>query len=227
MRTKLSVVIPAVNNAWLTGHCVQMVRECATVPTEVIIVDNGSEPDQSLLMEHHIQPSQYLHSEEMLGYAGAVNVGVAAARGDHVVLLNNDAWPVSQGWDRELLGVFDIWPGASVVSPVTNFVNSPYQYCAGPHEVGYGLLEVVTLNFVAVMMWRSLFDDIGPLDEQFGPGNFEDDDYCRRVRQLGGRLVVHKGVYVHHVGHQTLRHLPMAKLMQENRRRFRQKWGDV
>lgn len=229
MKITLSVIIPAVNNAWLTGHCVQEVRRCATVPTETIIVDNGSEPDQSLLMEHYIQPSQYLRSDEMLGYPAAVNVGLASARGDFVLLVNNDAWPIDEGWDRELLSVFGIMPGVEIVSPVCNFVKEQAQYCAGPHELGYGLLEVQTLNFVAVVMRRSLPERIGPLDERFGLGNYEDDDYCRRVRQAGGALAVLRSCFVWHAGHQTMRSVPggLARLIGRNRELYRQKWGSL
>ena len=69
---------------------------------------------------------------------------------------------------------------------------------------------------------------VGPWDERFGVGNFEDNDYCLRTRLLGLQCVVAEGCYLHHEGGATFKgeNVDYWKLMQRNRELFLQKWSD-
>jgi hypothetical protein len=70
---------------------------------------------------------------------------------------------------------------------------------------------------------------VGPLDDQFGTGLFEDDDYGLRVQAAGLRLVCADDVVVHHFGQGTLGGLvasgERARLFARNQARFEAKWG--
>jgi len=75
---------------------------------------------------------------------------------------------------------------------------------------------------------RRLLAAIGPLDEQFGIGLFEDDDLSRRVRQAGYRVVCAEDVFVHHVGEAAFKQMPpdeYERLFAANRARYERKWG--
>jgi hypothetical protein len=91
------------------------------------------------------------------------------------------------------------------------------------------LLEVPMLTMFCVALRREVFDTVGPLDEGFGIGLFEDDDYALRVRQAGLRVVCAEGVLVHHFGEASFgRLVPTGEYMalfQVNRGRFEAKWG--
>jgi GT2 family glycosyltransferase len=51
---------------------------------------------------------------------------------------------------------------------------------------------------LCVMFTRKVYEKVGPLDEAFGRGFFEDDDYCRRVEQPGLSVVCAEDVFIHH-----------------------------
>ena len=81
----------------------------------------------------------------------------------------------------------------------------------------------------ASRMRRDVFEAVGPLDERFEIGMFEDDDYARRVRGAGYRVVCAEDVFVHHFGEASLGKLaadgPLRRAVPRQPRRFEEKWG--
>jgi glycosyltransferase involved in cell wall biosynthesis len=78
------------------------------------------------------------------------------------------------------------------------------------------------------LLSRKVFESIGPLDERFLVGMFEDDDYGRRLQERGLSLAVARDSFVHHWGRGTFRRMPdeeYRRIWEENRRRFEEKWG--
>src|SRR5262249_27631219 len=91
--------------------------------------------------------------------------------------------------------------------------------------------QIADINMLAmfcVAMRREIYERIGPLDEQFGIGMFEDDDYSARVRQAGLRVVCAADVFVHHFGQAAFGKLIESgvynSLFDENRNKYEAKW---
>ena len=78
-----------------------------------------------------------------------------------------------------------------------------------------------------LLIRRAVIEAIGLLDERFGVGCFEDDDYCLRAIAAGWRAVIAQDAFVHHFGGRTFvgSGLDHAAILRENERRFREKWG--
>jgi hypothetical protein len=78
-------------------------------------------------------------------------------------------------------------------------------------------------------MRRDVWEDIGPLDERFEVGLFEDDDYALRVQAAGYRVVCAEDSFVHHFGQASIGKLAATgeygSLFHSNRRRWEEKWG--
>ncbi|MDB5387171.1 MAG: glycosyl transferase family 2, partial [Planctomycetaceae bacterium] len=93
-------------------------------------------------------------------------------------------------------------------------------------EHGHELRETDRLVGFCLLIKRAVYATIGPLDEQFGIGNFEDDDYCRRALQAGFKAVICKGAFVHHFGGTTFRAtgIDFRSLLEVNRRKFAEKY---
>ena len=69
---------------------------------------------------------------------------------------------------------------------------------------------------------------VGLLDERFGLGYFEDDDYCRRVEAAGHRIACAEDVFVHHRMGASFSQLDAERkhdLVERNRRLYEEKWG--
>jgi hypothetical protein len=90
------------------------------------------------------------------------------------------------------------------------------------------VLDVPMLTMFCVGIRRDVYERIGPVDQLFGLGLFEDDDYSLRVDRAGLRIVCAEDVLVHHFGEAafgTLRSGEYARLFRANRARFERKWG--
>ena len=192
-------------------------------------------------MATHYPRIRAVLSADNLGFSGGNNLGVRASRGQYIVLLNNDT-VVTPGWLGRLVRHLEEDEDMGLVGPVTNGIgNEAYvevnyeddesmlvasrQYTSAHFRE---LLYVDNVAFFAVGFRRSTWERTGELDEGFGLGFFEDDDYCHRVRQAGMRIGIAEDVYVHHELSASFDKLPAgAKQAQfeKSRRRFEEKWG--
>jgi hypothetical protein len=81
------------------------------------------------------------------------------------------------------------------------------------------------LSFFCVALRRDVLDRVGMLDEDFGLGFYEDDDYCMRARHAGYKLICAEDVFVYHRGGGSFDRTgnDTRKIMKENRRKLETK----
>lgn len=96
-----SIVIPALNHGPMTLQCLQsVVRHTEPGTYEIILVDNGSEPEHAALMADWVArhpQARLLRHPQNTQFAHGCNAGAALARGNHLVLINNDI-EVTANW---------------------------------------------------------------------------------------------------------------------------------
>jgi polysaccharide pyruvyl transferase CsaB len=247
---KVSIVVVTRENRDLNRLCLESVRARTEWPNfEVLVVDNGSaDGTVELLRElaHSWPRLSVIENAENRGFAAAVNQGFAAAATTaaapaFLVMLNNDT-VVTRGWLTALLAHLRGDPKLGLVGPVTNAISNEAQV-----DIGYrGLAElpakaaqwvqshdgesfaIPMLAFFCAALRRQTWEAVGPLDERFGAGMFEDDDWCRRARAQGWEIRCARDAYVHHWQKATFRKLgekAYRSLYEENRRKYEEKWG--
>ncbi len=242
---KAAIVLANYNNGDYLRMCLESVFTRTVYPDyRVIMVDNGSEPDVvAYLREAELKWPQLsvIYNDENLGFACACNRGIEAAGPcDYFVLLNSDT-VVTRGWLSRLVRHLQE-PGVALVGPVTNSIGNEarievdyegmdsMEQFARRHcrEHSGECFDIRVLAMYCLGLRRSTHEKLGPLDERYGLGMFEDDDYSLRARRSGGRLVCAEDVFVHHWGGSFYGRLESGaydRLFDENRRQFEQKWG--
>jgi GT2 family glycosyltransferase len=211
---------------------------------ELIVIDNAStDGTRGYLRELASLDPRIRLVENMcnVGFVAAVNQSLLLARGRAIVLLNNDAIAPPGAIDRLVAYLDDGTVG--LVGPVSNRAASEAEIdreyetlgelvdaAARRAETKAGcLVDVPSLTMFCIAFRRDVYDEVGPVDERFGLGLFEDDDYCMRVRRAGYRVAYADDVLVHHFGEASFGRLVSgggyARLLEANRVVFEEKWG--
>lgn len=241
MPPAVSIVIPVHNAVQYTAACIASIDRHTPQTHEVVLVDNGS-TDATAEWFARRDEGVLIRNPHNLGFAAAVNQGMAAAEGDTVVILNNDTL-VTHDWLGGLLRGFTRDPAIGITAPVSNYVTgsqlvNTVDYTDAPSEEleefarararqfvdsGFGVERLAGL---CMAISRSVIESIGGFDTAFQVGNFEDDDYSVRARLAGFRLWVASDSYIHHFGGRTFDLLDEAyhELLGENAVRFMDKW---
>lgn len=227
---KYSIIVPVLNEPVLTKACLDSIAKYSS-DHEVIVVDNGSSPAWQ-------GPEFCIRNEKNLGFPKAVNQGIEKARGEVIVILNNDT-VVSPHWLERLSAHFNNY---EMVGAVTNRISGPQQVTMNAIALPEGISEVsegiyaanigrsmpfFRLVFFCVAIKREVIEKIGLLDEQFSPGNFEDDDYCLRAIEAGFRLGIAQDCFIYHAGSATHKSLNLdhVELLRTNSQKFQKKWS--
>lgn len=239
--TTATIIIPSRNQRLTTLQCLQCICRYTPSPLEIIVVDNGS-TDGTAETLASIPEIRLIRNDHNRGFVAAVNQGIQSANGQYLVSLNNDTLP-SYRWLANILTVFQSDSRIGLVGPLSNRVipeqkvhvrfrtsAAMHAFCRKFHHRSdpskwrtSSRLSGFCLAFPAGLAKR-----IGLLDERFGMGTYEDDDYCYRARLAGYRCVIAGDTYVHHLGNRTFRRrgrVEFQKILAQNRRYFIDKWG--
>ncbi|MFP6665571.1 MAG: glycosyltransferase [Deltaproteobacteria bacterium] len=241
----VSLIIVTWNNLGFTEQCVKSILSDTTWPhIELIFVDNGSSDATAAWLAELAREDprvRLIRNRDNRGFAAANNQGLAAAAGDFLVLLNNDT-VLPRGWLARLLRNLRCDESIGLIGPVTNNVWNEARQEAGYEDLG-GLAifaedwarvhqgqryPIDVLAMYCVALPRRVFAEVGPLDERYGVGMFEDDDYSHRIRAAGYRVVCAEEVYIHHAGRASFRKLSDARyraLHDQNREIYEDKWA--
>ncbi len=210
---------------------------------EVIVVDNNSSDETPAYLRAMMEREPRLRcifNKSNRGFAGGNNDGLKIASGSFLILLNSDCI-VTQNWIEGLTALPAQDPMVGLVGPVSNSVGNEQKiFTRGitPEEIieeglawvsnsRGGRFETEMLSFFCVALRRDVVDRVGMLDEDFGLGFYEDDDYCVRARLAGYKLMCAEDVFVYHRGGGSFDRIgyDTRKIMKENRRKLETKYS--
>jgi GT2 family glycosyltransferase len=201
---RYDLIVPHYGAGALTAlcrRCLETIRQYSR-NYRLVFIDNGSPEFWKLEPEIRRHPHLLIRNTETVGFVRAVNQGLCSSLADRVVILNNDIEAVP-GWleklDAPLVG------RVGVTGPRTT-ANS----WQGRWPGGKGVMvlpRTAMLAFFCTMLRRDVIQRVGHLDQQFGVGFGDDDDYCYRVQQLGYRLALVLDLVIPHHHRSTFRTL--------------------
>ena len=173
---------------------------------EFIVVDNGSTDGSVAYVRGTFPGVEVIETGRNLGFSGGMNVGIAVASGDIVILLNNDII-VEADWLIRLVECMQSDQRIGIAGSKIFFADGKTLQHAGgyltyplglPQHHGYReedcgaydtAMDADYVTGAALAIRRSLIDAIGALDPGFFPIYYEDVDFCYRAREAGWRVV--------------------------------------
>lgn len=214
----VSILIPTKDAPELLGRCLQSIRTKTSYPAyEILVIDNGSTDAEALrLMRDYA--TRVVPFPGSFNFSRANNLGARAAKGEFLVLLNNDTEIVTSNWLEHLL-YYAAQPDVGAAGALLVYDDRTVQHGGvalgirgtADHLMrgfpldadGYaGSLvcarEVSAVTAACMMIRKSLFDEIGGLNEHFFTA-YQDLDLCLRLRARGLRIVyTPRAVVIHH-----------------------------
>ncbi len=239
----VTVILLTYNTWHVTEFCLRSLayaqKQNPQIKVEYLLVDNASK-DETIKEARKIPGLRVIQNKKNLGFAAGNNVGIAAARGKDVVILNNDT-VVAPDWLVRFREHLERIPDAGLIGPSTNtevgqaLQNTSYntlrEFFTYNEELGRKSAGAwdssQKISGLCMYIPRRTLEHVGVLDTSYGIGYFEDDDYCLRIRDAGFKLIVAKDVYVHHFGSMSFESNSMKrdKFLENGMSQFVFKWG--
>ena len=246
----VTILIPTRDQVQLLADCIRSITEKTTYGAyEILVIDNESSDSRTLRFLETAQQDpriRVIRHEQAFNFSAIVNHGVAEARSDLIVLLNNDTQVITEGWLEEMLshvlrseiGVVGsklyyrdgTVQHAGVILGIGGGAGHPYRFCNRDYSrFGMGRLTQSYSAVTAACMAfrRHVFDEVSGFDEAL-PVAFNDVDFCLRVREQGYRNLWTPYAELYHVESATRGYdtTPQQIANFEQDKRFMQeRWG--
>lgn len=233
MTCRIAISIINYRTGPMTIACVESVlADIGDLEAQVVVVDNASGDGSADVIADWIAaqpagtPVTLVQSDRNSGFSGGHNLGMAAVRADHYLILNSDAL-LRPRFLRMILAAADANPRAGLIAPQIATDDGDVQVsCFRFHSPASELIRgaasgpvtkllqrhVVALqppaepaavewaSFACILLRGAMVDQVGPMDEGYFL-YFEDAAYCLQARRAGWQIVQEpRAVAVHYKG---------------------------
>ncbi|MDH3883092.1 MAG: glycosyltransferase, partial [Desulfobacterales bacterium] len=244
-----SIVILTCNQIEYTKKCIDSIYKQTPEPFELILVDNGSTDGTVQYLESEIADRneairvKIIKNKKNKGFAAGNNQGIAIAKGDYILLMNNDV-VVTPGWLGRMIACAEKDSKIGIVGPCSNYVSGPQlvekvnydvntlkgltefsnQFAAQHSQQEQQILRVVGF---CMLIKRAVIEAVGGMDNRYGLGNFEDDDFSLRATIAGFKSCIASDSFIHHFGSRTFvgENIDYRNSLTKNWELFKEKWG--
>ena len=220
----ITIIILNYNGMGFLEGCIDSVLKSNYSNFEAILVDNAS-TDGSLGWAESIASKdsrlRIIKSAKNLLFTGGNNLGIKHARGEYIIVLNNDT-EVERSWLKEIALVMQDESIGAAQPKILVFNQFPktIDYAgAGIDRLGYakgyargeidsgqinGVQEIFYAGGTAMILKKKILKDVGLFDERFG-AHWEDTDLSWRIRLNGYKIVLIPRAVVYHKGSLSMR----------------------
>jgi GT2 family glycosyltransferase len=233
----VSVIVISYNGSDVIRGCLNTLEANDYPNFELIVVDNGSTDTLCEIVEREYPRVRLVHLMPNRGYAGGMNEGLKAARGEILIPFNDDTEstpnlitemirPLMEDSSIGITGCKILYPDRKTL-----------QHAGGvilpnglTHHIGYGeedrgqyeqAREADYVTGCALAIRRGLFEQLGLYDDRYYPTYFEEVEFAWRARRAGHRILYVPSAVLYHLESKTEGRLSPAMLYRYNKSRWR------
>lgn len=252
---KVSILIPNKDSVKLLKNCINSILKLTTYQNyEIIIIENNSEKEETFKYYKELENIEkikvLIYPEKGFNYSEIINFGVKNASGEYVMQLNSDTKLLTPNWLEKFIGysqrkdvgavgarlyykdksIQHAGIGVGICGLAANlFINTP----KGIHA--YFGREATTRNVSAVtgaclFSKKSIYEEVGYMDEKDFAVAFNDVDFCLKIREKGYLIIYNPYIELMHYESKTrgYENTPAKKeRFEKEANNFKNKWKDV
>ncbi|HEX2952946.1 MAG TPA: glycosyltransferase family 2 protein [Bacillota bacterium] len=248
----VSLIIPTIRQVDLVERCIKTILKYTSYAGfEIIVVDNGSDHAIQTQLKRVIAKynCRLILQNRNTGFAAAVNRGAMEAKGDFLVLINNDIEFFSADWLQRMLqavnppnvgivGARLLYPDGRIQHAGVRYVPAlkSFDHIHRNKQANYpdALLtkEALAVTGALMLVKKELWRQLGGMSEEFFIA-MEDVDFCLRARKKGWRVVYCGCAVAYHMEGKTRGTTPENKVRYwylrelEGVAKFRKIWFDA
>lgn len=206
----ISIIIPNKDHVGDLSRCIDSITEKSTYENyEIIVVENNSTQQETFAYYEQLKENHKVRLVTYKGdfnYSAVNNLGASCARGEYLLLLNNDTQVITVNWIEELL-MYAQREDVGAVGAKLYYEDRTIQHAGvvlalgahrtaghshyGQHRDNLGYMgrlcyaqDVSAVTGACLLVRKSLFEKVGGLDEDFAV-SLNDVDFCLKLRELG------------------------------------------
>lgn len=238
---KTSIIILTYNNLMYNNICIDSIRKYTKKDTyEIIVVDNNSTDGTREWLKEQ-KDIKVILNDENVGFPKGCNIGIeASSKENDILFLNNDTVVTPRWLDNLKNCIYSdekIGAAASVTNNCSNYQSVSVPYIDVKDMIPFAEVnnisdeskweEKVRLVAFCMIIKRNVLNKIGGMDEIFTPGNYEDDDICMRITEVGYKMMLCNDSFIHHFGSSSFNkdYTKFNNILNTNRKKFEDKWG--
>lgn len=240
----VSLIIIAWRSAPHLRACLEsVVAHLSDIAYEIVLILNEPDAELQRFVDLETAGLRTITTRVNVGYGGAVNLGVRRARGEYIVLLNDDA-VIMEDWLGPLVDLARRRPKAAAVGSTTLFPDGSIQEAGsiiwadgstvkvGRHLPGDSRRydyerQVDHCSGTSLLVRRSSWMAIGGMDEdRFYPAYYEDTDLCLRLIAAGEQVWYQPRSYVRHLESASTNSSYRRFLFEKNQAVFVERWAE-
>ena len=237
----VALILILTHNGWeYTKKCIDSIKKKTRIPHKILVIDNGSTDGT---VEKLRKDTSLFHIENScnLGFSKGFNLGLMLVDTKYFVLCNSDV-VVSDAWLSRMIYHIDEDKDLMLLGPRSNYVSGPQIIKDVPYTddatldkyansfakpVANPITYFSRIVFFLTLFKSEVLQKVGFLDEIYGQGNFEDDDYCMRCAEKKLKTAYDNTVFIHHYGSTGFKKNveEFRALLNKNKNLFMKKWN--
>lgn len=248
----VSIIIPTRDAKWLVMQAIETVVELTKYPNyEIIIIDNGSTKQESIEYFKQLEDTgvaRIICDNRPFNYSQLNNCAAKHAKGDLLLLLNNDIEIASPNWLDELVSLSELTDvgivGAKLLYPDERMQHAGVVVGMGgvaghifagldSGDGGYfdraqRVQDIGAVTGACLLIKKHIYEEVGGLDEADFPVAYNDIDLCLKVREAGYRVLYTPNLKIFHHESATRGDDRSGERLARWRResaKFKKRWG--